>query len=563
MFDDYESDYVNPLKRSRSEEMARDDQQVRPLARFVAELVDIYYVKSSRIQSEEERKNGLRIYDLEYLVPSISERVGSMTHHFQLIDERCVPVSFARSNVPLDPPKRPHIATILAVLVQAFVLESTGAYISLSTFDNWFGSATHIEGPSISRYWLDAREHVAKCFATKSGIIPFGQEVIWNQFNKICGISSLRDRIIWIIQKSVSSKHEWTHYHNVINSIMKSSEENNNNNNNKEVFSTSALNESFLWPLWSETFLSIDASKNSSVESKLITAESLFRRSVENCISIVSVLIETINGDIPGRISENHFLDYHILCSGTFSEFAAICLFLALKKSLNLYFLGEPTTRLTVELSAEVMSKLFDQLIRYYTFLSPSSRHYHLLDMCQSLWRGSSSAHQGQLDSQPFTARRRKRSPLVYREDVFSKPNSSVLFSFKGSSRRFSPSFSSCQLNSIFSEEKMGKLITSLRAQQEKRDITFKRSINMRKASFNDDNDNGGDIRIPSSLERPKESFALNCISYSWTVFELPDDDDEDTLLVEDFLRTKADSVVKKNVDKAIAESGESNAHYY
>ncbi|KAH9586190.1 hypothetical protein LSM04_009437 [Trypanosoma melophagium] len=557
MFDNYEFDEANPLKRSRSEELERDDQQVRPLARFITELVDMYYVKSSRIHSEEVRKNGLRVYDLEYLVPSLAERVGSMTHYFQLIDERCVPVSFARSNVPLDPPKRPHIATLLAVLIQALVLESTGAYISLSTFDYWFGSATHIEGPSISRNWLDAKEHVAKCFAKKYGIVLFGQEVIWYHFNRIRGINSLRDRIVWTIQTSVSSKYEWNHHNNGMNSIIMNSDQ---EYSDRHSFLPIDLKECFLWPLWSETFLCIDLSRDSSIDSKLSTAESLFHQSVENCVNLVSILMETISGHNTEPISENNYPDYHMLCSGTFSEFAAICLFSALKKSLNLYFLGEPTTRLSVELSAEVMSKLFDQLIRYYTFSSLSPRHHHLLDMCQSLWRGSSSAHQGKLDSQPFTARRRERSPLVYKEDVFLNPNSSVLFSFKGDSIKVSPAFSSCLLNSIYSKEKMGKLVNSLRTQQPKRDITYKKPDNMIRTRSDDDNN---DIRISSSMEGPKESLSLNCTSYSWSVLEISQYNDEDTLLIESFLRTEVDLMVKKGVDKALAESRESNGHHY
>ncbi|RNF25541.1 uncharacterized protein Tco025E_02149 [Trypanosoma conorhini] len=170
MFDDFEFDRSNPLKRLREEERELDSIQARPQGRFATQLAEVYYVRPSKLEAEKERKRGIEVYSLEDLVPSLAQQVGSTAHHYQLIKERSVPASFARSNVALEPPKRAFIATILAILIQSFVFEECGACISISVFDGWFNSFFRVGGSPISRSWLDTKTYVAKCIAQKKNL---------------------------------------------------------------------------------------------------------------------------------------------------------------------------------------------------------------------------------------------------------------------------------------------------------------------------------------------------------------------------------------------------------
>ncbi|KEG11883.1 hypothetical protein DQ04_02191150 [Trypanosoma grayi] len=555
MFEDFEFEDFNPAKRIKSEEQVTDDLQIRPQARFAAQLVEVYYLRSSRLKCEQSRKEGNEMYSLDDMVQSLAQQVGATVHHFQLIDKRCVPASFARSNVPLEPPRRPFLASVLAVLVQAFVFESGGAYISLSTFDEWFSSVSGVDGAPISRCWVEAKMHVAKCLASKNKVAVFGQEIIWRHFSRLQGIHCLRDRVLWMIRASVDNRIQRLQEGGGIHFAPLLNEE-----RRMEWRSDfTSPKECFLWPIWSKAFLCLCVSNSPSLEEKLMLAEKLFIQGVENCVTLISQITQILNGETIDEKYSSQLLDFNVFCSGTSGEFAAVCLFSALKCSLNAYFSGEPTTKFGVELATNVMSKLFCQLIEYYLFASPSPRHYHFLDACQSLWRESGATHQAMVFAQPFTPRRQERTSFVFQENAFKRTNTEVFSSYEADVCSVTPLFSACVLNGFRSREKLEKLVSCIRFQHQK--------LGMLCSEASDDHllPPAGAIKLSDSLKpvTDTESLIEGMICTSWCILELPAESPGENALIESFLRSEADSLIKKGIDKAAAVSNSESGSQY
>ncbi|EKF38504.1 hypothetical protein MOQ_001288 [Trypanosoma cruzi marinkellei] len=547
MFDPFDFDSSNPFKRLRDEERELDNSQARPQGRFATQLVKIYFVRMSKLESENERKSGAEVYSLEDLMPSLAEQVGSVAHHYQLIEEENVPLSFARNNALLKPPKRAFIATVLAILIQAFVFHECGVYISVSKFDAWFNDFSRVGGIPISRCWLDTKAYVAKCIAQKNRIAVFGQETIWKYFNKLQELRCLGERVLWMVLRSANyqlvqlNQNEKSNFVSLVNE-----------SSNEGVYNQyCAPKDTLLWRIWYKAFTRLFSCWANPIENKLLTAEKLFMESIENSKCLILNLSRIINGN-----NNNTELTYLIdelypLFGGTSGEFAAICLFLALKSSLVLHFAGEPTTKLGVEFSAEVMSRLFNELIRYYLFLSPSSRHYHLLDICQALLQSPGVAFSKSMFIQSFASQRQKRAPVVYQEDVFKHPIVSTCALYNEGSELQSKTFSSCILDELRSEEGVKKLVKCLEFQRKKITTVCEVSKGNQAKSH--------EVSVASSSRKliKKPFFEENIIA-SWCTIELPKECEEESFF-EKFLRDDADSLAKKRVYDAMSNLNSAN----
>ncbi|RNE99906.1 hypothetical protein TraAM80_07922 [Trypanosoma rangeli] len=544
MFEDFEFDSSNPLKRLRNEERGLDSIQSRPQARFATQLAEIYYIRASKLEAEKERKRGIEVYSLEDLLPSLAQQVGATAHYYQLIKEKCVPVSFARSNVPLEPPKRACIATILAILIQVVVFEECGAYISISTFDRWFNSFSLHGGSPISRCWLDSKAYVAKCIAQKNRITAFGQECIWNQFNKFKELHSLGGRVSLMILRSIGYKNMQMYQNEGLDFELLFKDVCMNGLYNAYSFSKDTL----LWHIWYRSFLQLLSYRVIPILSERVTAENLFMEGIKCSRYLILDLTRIINGDNTNMESALLVTELYILCGGTSGEFAAICLFVALKSSLGLHFSGEPTTRAGVELSAEVMSKLFTELIRFYTFLSPSTRHYHLLDICQSLWQSSRITRQTAMLTQSFIPQRQKRLPLVHQEDVFKHSTRTACVLVNEGTEIQSKPFSTCLLGGLRSEERLKKLVKCIQFQW-KNIPMISDFFGATERNFNDDS-----VVSSSSSWKPISKLVWEKnITTSWCTIELPEESEGNQSFFEKFLRNATDSLVKKRVDNAMS----------
>ncbi|ESL11571.1 hypothetical protein TRSC58_00674 [Trypanosoma rangeli SC58] len=544
MFEDFEYDSPNPLKRLRNEERGLDSIQARPQARFATQLAEIYYMRTSKLEAEKERKRGLEVYSLEDLVPSLAQQVGATAHYYQLIKEKCVPVSFARSNVPLEPPKRACIATILAVLIQVAVFEECGVYISVSTFDGWFNSFSLHGGSPISRCWLDSKAYVAKCIAQKNRITVFGQECIWNQFNKCKQLQSIGGRVSLMILRSIGYKNMQMCQNEELDFELLFK----NVSVNGLYNAYDASKDRLLWHIWYRSFLQLLSYRVIPIKSERVTAENLFMEGIKCSRCLILDLTRIINGENANMESGLLVTELYILCGGTSGEFAAICLFVALKSSLSLHFSGEPTTKAGVELSAEVMSKLFNELIRFYTFLSPSTRHYHLLDICQSLWQSSRITRQTVTLTQSFIPQRQKRFPLVCQEDVFKHSTQTTCVLVNEGTEVQPKAFSTCVLGGFRSEERLINLVKCLQFQRKNMPM-ISDIFGGTERKFHEDS-------VGTSSSSWKPMFKLvweKNVTTSWCTIELPEESEKNQSFFEKFLRNATDSLVKKKVDNAMS----------
>ncbi|EAN93739.1 hypothetical protein TcCL_NonESM05954 [Trypanosoma cruzi] len=548
MFDLFDFDSANPFKRLRDEERELDNFQARPQGRFATQLVKIYFVRMSKLESENERKSGMEVYSLEDLMPSLAEQVGSVAHHYQLIEEENVPLSFARTNALLKPPKRAFIATVLAILIQTFVFHECGVYISVSKFDAWFNGFSRVGGIPISRCWLDTKAYVAKCIAQKTRIAVFGQETIWKYFNNIQELHCLGDRVLWMILRSANYQHLQLNQNEKLNFVSLVNE-----TSNEEVCNRyCAPKDTFLWRIWYKAFSRLFSCWANPTENKLLTAEKLFVESIENSKCLILNLTRIINGNANNIESTYLFNELYPLCGGTSGEFAAICLFLALKSSLVLHFAGEATTKLGVGFSAEVMLRLFNELIRYYLFLSPSSRHHHLLDICQALWQSPGVSFSKSMFIQSFASQRQKRAPVVYQEDVFKHPTMTTCTLYNEGSEVQSKRFSICILDELRSEEGVKKLVKCLEFQR--KNITTVCDVSRGKQA------KSHEVSVAcSSGKLIKKPFFEENIIDSWCTIELPKESEEESSFIERFLRNDADSLVKKRVHDDMSKLNSAN----
>ncbi|RNF25542.1 uncharacterized protein Tco025E_02150 [Trypanosoma conorhini] len=312
------------------------------------------------------------------------------------------------------------------------------------------------------------------------------------------------------------------------------------------------IKDTLLWRIWCATFLELLPDRVNPLEDEILTAETLFMEAIKYSKCLISDLTRLINGGNTNMESTLSPTELHILCGGTSGEFAAICLFVALKSSLGLHFSSEPTTKSGVEFSAEVMSKLFKELIRFYTFIYPTSRHYHLLDVCQSLWQSSRKTRQRLTFTQVFTPQRQKRSPLVRQEDVFVNPTRTTAVFSSEEIEVQSKSFSSCVLGGLRSEEMVKKLIKCIQLQR--------RNMPILSGILGGTQVNFCEESVVSSARKtmPNSVWEEN-ISTSWCTIELPEESGGDRSLLEKFLRNATDCLAKEKIDNAMSSLNSTN----
>ncbi|EAN79762.1 hypothetical protein, conserved [Trypanosoma brucei brucei TREU927] len=531
MFADSHLGGCTSTKRNRGDYETLWGSQSRAQVRFVEELVESYFLRPSRIESEQAKRKGLGSCNLDEVSPSLAKQVGAVVHRYQLLNSKYVPSSFAHSNVPLQAPKRPFIAAVLAIVARACVFENSGVHISVTAFDRWF-EANSCGRFLISKVWLDAKMYVARCVARRDRIALFGQEVIGYQFIHSGRLRSLDERIFWMIHVSIGCGDLSLHDHAVVEHFKWQ--------NIPETDSWFRISkESHIWSIWSTTVFSLDIFSDTSAEDKTKTSEALLGEGVKRGIQLVALVIGFLRSERIDKC-DHSYRTMQVLFSGTAGELAAVSVFLGMKRAVKIYFSGKPFNKKYILKSTEIMSRLFQQLVLYYTFLVPTNRHYCLLDACEALWQNSRGRGLQEVSKESAVSVRRENSFNVFQEDVFVGCLEGACIYRPFRDHTLTPPMSRCNLNIIGSSSGLELFLRS---------IELQRGINSESTSQCCENVYKRNLLVEVFSTRTVDTSIEDInLCTSWCLLNLPPDTEDETHFVNQFVRDTPDSVSKKLV---------------